>query len=89
VLDSESDYIQPTGRGSVPKGNYHNKLPFYSSESHVLNKKSDFIRLRRTDIIINGVKNFLFHTYFFIGFMLVTFPVVKKMLLTFPLKLND
>ncbi|KAK2443777.1 hypothetical protein QL285_014853 [Trifolium repens] len=35
--------LSPSGRGSVPKENYHNKQPFYSSESPVLNNKSDFI----------------------------------------------
>jgi hypothetical protein len=29
--------------GSVPKGNYHNKQPFYSFESPVLNNEYDFI----------------------------------------------
>jgi hypothetical protein len=50
--------------GSVPKGNYHNKQPFYSSESPVLNNESNFIRLRSTYTIINGVRKFLFHIYF-------------------------
>ncbi|KAK2416191.1 Emsy N Terminus (ENT)/ plant Tudor domains-containing protein [Trifolium repens] len=35
--------LLPSGSGSVPKGNYHNKQPIYSSESPVLNNRSDSI----------------------------------------------